>query len=84
MKPSPNTEWRKLLDDKLRELAAGRVVHPEAKLADDLAIDSLDRCELVIAIEDLLDITVPEEAEAAWTTVADVVAFCESQAGGSK
>ena len=36
-------------------------VTPEAKFADDLDADSLDLVELVMALEEEFDITVPEE-----------------------
>ena len=36
-------------------------VTPEAKFGDDLDADSLDLVELVMALEDEFDITVPEE-----------------------
>lgn len=41
-------------------VSADQVV-PEAKFADDLDADSLDLVELVMALEEEFDITVPEE-----------------------
>lgn len=52
----------------------------EAKLQDDLGIDSLDAVELNIAIEDSLGIAVPDEQFAEVTTVGDIVRALEALA----
>ncbi len=44
-------------------------VTPEAKFGDDLDADSLDLVELVMALEEEFDITVPEEELAEVETV---------------
>ena len=44
-------------------------VTPDAKFGDDLDADSLDLVELVMALEEEFDITVPEEELADVTTV---------------
>ena len=51
--------FRKCAVDVL-SVDASKVV-PEAKFGDDLDADSLDLVELVMALEEEFDITVPEE-----------------------
>ena len=50
---------------------------PEARILDDLGADSLDVVELVMALEESFDITVPDEDVEALATVADVTAYVE-------
>lgn len=45
-------------------------VVPEAKFADDLDADSLDLVELVMALEEEFDVSVPEEELEGIATVA--------------
>ena len=56
----------------------GRVV-PEARIKKDLGADSLDILQLLMRIEDKYGIVVPNQAAAAFETVADVVAYLEKQ-----
>lgn len=61
-----------------------RVV-PEARLVDDLDLDSLDWVDLAMRLEDELPIAVRDEALASVRTIADVVALLRDQlarAGG--
>ncbi len=46
---------------------------PEAKLAEDLRIDSLDAVELVMALEEEFGISIPDEELSSMLTVGDVV-----------
>jgi acyl carrier protein len=52
---------------------------PEARLAEDLGLDSLDAVELAISVERKFDIEVPEEELTKLKTVADMVALVESR-----
>jgi acyl carrier protein len=45
---------------------------PEAKLKDDLGLDSLDAVDLVVALEKALKVTIPEETARQMTTVGDI------------
>jgi acyl carrier protein len=69
----------------LREIMAARLglqaeqVVPEARLVEDLGLDSLDAVELAIAVERRFDIEVPEEELTKLRTVADMVALVESR-----
>lgn len=71
--------------DALREIMAARLgltaeqIVPEARLAEDLGLDSLDAVELAIAVERKFDIEVPEEELTKLKTVADMLALVESR-----
>lgn len=73
--------------DALREIMAARLgltaeqIVPEARLVEDLGLDSLDAVELAIAVERKFDIEVPEEELTKLKTVADMLALVESRTG---
>ncbi|MEL6809104.1 MAG: acyl carrier protein [Pseudomonadota bacterium] len=46
----------------------------DLRLVQDLEIDSLDRVELCMAVEEEFGIDIPDEAVEAWQTVGDVFA----------
>jgi acyl carrier protein len=54
---------------------------PEARLVEDLGLDSLDAVELAIAVERKFEIDVPEEELTKLKTVADMLALVESRTG---
>lgn len=56
-------------------------ITPEARLAEDLDIDSLDAVELNMAIEESLSITIPDGELMNLKTVGDIVAYLEANAG---
>jgi acyl carrier protein len=72
---------------ELKEIMAARLglpaeqLVPEARLVDDLGLDSLDAVELAISVERKFDIEVPEEELTKLKTVADMVALVESRLG---
>ncbi len=49
----------------------------EAKLAEDLSIDSLDAVELVMALEEAFGIKIPDEELANMKTVGNIVECVE-------
>ena len=69
----------------LREIMAARLglpaeqLVPEARLVEDLGLDSLDAVELAISVERKFDIEVPEEELTKLKTVADMVALVQSR-----
>jgi acyl carrier protein len=69
----------------LREIMAARLglpaeqLVPEARLVEDLGLDSLDAVELAISVERKFDIEVPEEELTKLKTVADMIALVESR-----
>lgn len=71
--------------DGLREIMSARLglspeqLVPEARLVEDLGLDSLDAVELAISVERKFDIEVPEEELTKLKTVADMVALVESR-----
>ncbi|MBQ9464536.1 MAG: acyl carrier protein [Lachnospiraceae bacterium] len=50
---------------------------PEATFTEDLGADSLDAVEMVMAVEEEFDISVPDEALENIKTVADLLALVE-------
>jgi acyl carrier protein len=61
----------------------GDAVVADASFADDLDADSLDLVELVMALEDRLDITIPEDELESVTTVGDAARLVEAKAGSA-
>lgn len=55
-------------------------VNPEASFVDDLGADSLDTVELVMALEEELDVEIPDEEAAKLTTVESVYTYVENNA----
>ena len=55
-----------------RHLPEGRSVEASDHIQNDLGLDSLAVMELISEIEDQLDVTIPNEALADLSTVADV------------
>jgi len=51
----------------------------EAKIQDDLDIDSLDAMEICLAIEEGFEISIPQEAIEKFVTIGDIVAFVDQQ-----
>ncbi len=53
-------------------------VKPEAEFGNDLGADSLDRVELVMALEDEFDVEIMDSDAEKFLKVSDVVAFLEN------
>lgn len=62
----------------LRHTFARELMSPTATLEDDLGIDSLDRVELSILLEEEFSIDIEADAVAAWSTVQDVIETVEN------
>jgi acyl carrier protein len=65
----------------ISEYSAKENVRPEQNLHDDLDMDSLDKVEAVMAIEDEFDFNIDDEDIAECKTVADVIALVERMNG---
>lgn len=52
---------------------------PDARLFEDLGLDSLEVVELAVALEDEFSIEISNEAAGAWATVADVAQCVEAR-----
>ncbi len=57
--------------------ASADAIKPEAKIIEDLGADSLDVVELVMALEEKFDISIPDEESAKIATVGDIVSYIE-------
>jgi acyl carrier protein len=71
--------------DRLIEIIAEQLqidkaqIVPEASFMDDLGADSLDTVELVMALEEELNVEIPDEQAENIRTVQDAIDFLGSQ-----
>jgi len=56
-------------------------ITPEAELAADLGINSLDLADLVFTCEEKFNITIGDDELQGFTTVGDIVKFLEKKVG---
>jgi len=54
---------------------------PEASFVDDLGADSLDQVELIMAMEETFDISIPDEAAEKIGTVQDAIDYVKNTVG---
>lgn len=54
-------------------------ISANSKLVDDLGADSLDQVELVMAMEEEFDCTIPDEDASKLITIADTVEYIKKQ-----
>ena len=66
-------EFRQLLIEKLE--IEPDLIKPEAQLANDLGINSLELADLVLFCEDKYDIEIDDDALQGFITVNDVVEY---------
>lgn len=70
--------------DKIREIIADKLnisedeITMDSAFLEDLNADSLDIVELIMALEDELDMEIPDEDAENFVTVGDVVKFVKS------
>lgn len=57
-------------------------IRPDARLIEDLGVDSLDRIELVFELESEFGIEIPDDAVAQVQTVQDVVSRIDAALAG--
>ena len=71
--------------EKVREIIADKLsisedeITMDSSFLEDLNADSLDIVELIMALEDELDMEIPDEDAEGFVTVGDVVNFVKSQ-----
>ena len=53
-------------------------VTPDAKFVEDLGADSLDNVELIMALEELFNLEVPDEEAEKLQSVGDVIKYIEA------
>jgi len=56
-------------------------VVPEASFVDDLGADSLDQVELIMAMEEEFDTSIPDEEAEKIATVQDAIDYIKKTAG---
>ena len=59
-------------------------VTPTASFVDDLGADSLDRVELIMALEEAFDLEIPDEQAEQIKTVQDAVDYIEKNSKAVK
>lgn len=70
--------------EKVREIIADKLsisedeITMESSFLEDLNADSLDIVELIMALEDELDMEIPDEDAEGFVTVGDVVKYVKS------
>ena len=73
------------LENRVREVIAEQLgvsvdqVTASANLVSDLGADSLDIVEMIMALEDALEIDIPDDEAQKLATVKDVVALLEAK-----
>ncbi|MEQ8155189.1 MAG: acyl carrier protein [Clostridiaceae bacterium] len=71
--------------DKIKEIIADKLsvnvedITMESSFIEDLGADSLDIVELIMALEDELEVEIPDEVAEKFSTVGDVVNYVKSQ-----
>jgi acyl carrier protein len=74
------------LSDRIQSIVADQLgverveVTKDASILDDLGADSLDVVELVMTLEEIFDIEVPDDAVEEMRTIGDIQRFVESHA----
>jgi acyl carrier protein len=75
------------IEEKVREIICEQLnvsaedVVPEASFVDDLGADSLDQVELIMAMEEEFDISIPDEDAEKIATVKDAIEYIEKATG---
>jgi len=75
------TTAERITDLLIDHLGPDRVVGLESRLADDLGMDSLDRVEITMDIEEEFDLSLDDDQVCAVATVAELVALVERRLG---
>ncbi|HEU4414122.1 MAG TPA: acyl carrier protein [Candidatus Angelobacter sp.] len=74
------------VEEKLKQIVVDQLgveasdVTPEASFVDDLGADSLDRVELIMALEETFGIEIPDEDAEKIATVQDAVDYVQKNA----
>jgi acyl carrier protein len=75
----------KEIEEKVIEITSKQLniekekITPESSFINDLGADSLDTVELIMAIEDAFDLSIPDDAAEKIQTIADAVKYIEEQ-----
>ena len=75
------------IEEKIRKIiceqldVAEKEVVPEASFVDDLGADSLDQVELIMAMEEEFDVSIPDEDAEKIGTVQDALDYIKKASG---
>ena len=75
------------VEEKVREIICEQLnvsaedVVPEASFVDDLGADSLDQVELIMAMEEEFDVSIPDEDAEKIATVKDALDYIKKASG---
>ena len=78
------------VEDKVKQIIVDQLgvepedVTPAASFVDDLGADSLDRVELVMALEETFGVEIPDEDAEKISTVKDAVDYIQKNAKSVK
>ena len=79
-----------VIDEKVKQIVIEQLgveegeVTPTASFVDDLGADSLDRVELVMALEEAFNLEIPDEDAEKISTVKEAVEYIDKHAKVSK
>ena len=71
---------KKIICEQL-DVEEGNVV-PEASFVDDLGADSLDQVELIMAMEEEFEVSIPDEDAETIRTLQDAINYIEKAVAG--
>ena len=80
--PAVEEKVRQIIVDQLGVEASD--VTPAASFVDDLGADSLDRVELIMALEETFGVEIPDEDAEKISTVQDAVDYIQKNAKSVK
>jgi len=80
--PAVEAKVKQIIMDQLSVEAAA--VKPEASFVEDLGADSLDRVELVMALEEAFGVEIPDADAEKIVTVQDAVEYIQQHAKSVK
>jgi len=80
--PAVEAKVKQIIMDQLGVEATA--VKPEASFVDDLGADSLDRVELVMALEEAFGVEIPDADAEKIVTVQDAVEYIQQHAKSVK
>ncbi len=75
------------VEEKIKEIICEQLnvsaedVVPEASFVDDLGADSLDQVELIMAMEEEFDVSIPDEDAEKIATVKDALDYIKKVSG---
>jgi len=86
-KPSRRNFFMSAVEEKVKKIICEQLnvseedVVPEASFVDDLGADSLDQVELIMAMEEEFDVSIPDEDAEKIATVQDAVDYVQKASG---